>query len=127
MSYEIEFEQRPLYLAARVTGENSAENVVRYMEDVRGKCESTGCRYVLVHECLEGPRLSVLELYKLLSDGVARTRGSFGGLALVDESMGDTSEFAETVATNRGMPLRVFHDVETATQWISAEADKAKR
>jgi len=122
MSYQIEFEERSAYLFARVTGEDSSDTVLRYMEDILRECEKTGCPRVLIHECLEGPRLSFLELFDLLSEGSRRAIGKFRAVALVDEKMGDTAEFAEDVAVNRGLPMRVFDDVETASQWISEKS-----
>jgi hypothetical protein len=35
--------------------------------------------------------------------------------------MGDMAEFAETVAVNRGMPIAIFNDVESAKEWLSQQ------
>lgn len=123
MAYEIQFETRPNYLFARITGDNSSEAVFSYMQDILGKCEEISCFNVLIHECLVGPRLSILELYELMSEGSKRGLGKFHSVAFVDERMGDAAVFAENVGVNRGMPVTMFDDVEEATRWISRETD----
>ena len=118
MSYTIEFQSRPSYLFARVTGANTPDTVRAYMHDLVQKCEETACFRVLVHECLDGPRLSAGEVFELMASGSRRGLGKFSAIAFVDEEMGDIGRFAENVGVNRGMPLRVFDNVDEAAEWI---------
>ena len=122
MSHRIEFDLRSTYLFARVTGTNTTETVKNYMRDVLAKCEEMGCFYVLIHECLEGPRLSTSEVFTLVSEGSQEALGRFSAIAFVDEQMGDVGRFAENVGVNRGIPLMVFNEVGEATRWIEQRA-----
>ena len=56
MSYKLTVHPRPGYLHILVTGENSRENVTRYMEEVVRECTLR-----LVEERLADPRLGTLD------------------------------------------------------------------
>ena len=119
MAYNVEFDNRASYVYALVTGDNSAETVFAYMDEVTARCEELDCFRVLVHECLVGPRLSHMEVFDIISEGAMRALGKFDAVAFVDEKMGDVSSFAENVAINRGMPIAMFPSVAAAEVWIS--------
>lgn len=121
MSYEIEYEERDGYLFVRVTGENSRETVAAYCRDMLRHCALSGHDRVLIHECLEGPRLSIIELFGLLDEGSREMLGKFQAIAFVDEAMGETTEFAENVAVNRGMPIALFDSVTKAEAWLAGQ------
>jgi hypothetical protein len=118
MSYEISFEQKSDYLHAIVSGENSKENVTAYLADLRTECEARDCFRVLIEECLEGPRLDVMEVFTIASEGSMNALGKFEAIAYVDVNKSELMGFAETVAVNRGMPVAVFLSVEDAKQWL---------
>ena len=119
MAYEVEFDNRASYVYVLVTGDNNAETVFAYMDDVAVKCEELDCFRVLVHECLEGPRLSPMEVFDVMSEGAMKALGKFDAVAFVDEKMGDIASFAENVAINRGMPIAMFPSVTGAEAWMS--------
>ena len=119
--YTIEVKRRENYLHVIVTGENSRETVENYMAEVRKECESQDCFRLLIEERLEGPRLPVMDIFSIVSEGAMSALGVFEAIAYLDEKMGDTAEFAETVAINRGMPLAVFDTVDAARDWLLAQ------
>ena len=119
MSWSIDFEEDDGFLVVRVTGENSREAVMGYAQEMLRYCEEHGHRRVLVEERLEGPRLSMIELFGLLDEGSRRMIGRFKAIAFVDEKMSDTKEFAEDVAVNRGIPIAVFDDKSAAEAWLT--------
>ena len=121
MSYELKIEQRDGYLAVQVTGENKAENVIDCMREISELCSGADCYNLLVHECLEGPRLDTLAVFNVAAEGSLKALGQFDAVAYVDEKMGELADFAETVAVNRGMPLRMFTNLQQATAWIEAQ------
>ena len=121
MSYELKVEQRDGYLSIQVTGENKAENVIDCMREISELCTAADCYYILVHECLDGPRLDTLAVFNVAAEGSLKALGQFDAVAYVDERMGDMADFAETVAVNRGMPLRMFTNLKQATSWIQAQ------
>lgn len=118
MSYEIAFDKRPGFLYARITGTNTPDTIVSYLQDVVEKCTETDCFLVLIHECLDGPRLTFTELFETISDVSVRVLGKFDAVAYVDEKMGELMEIGEDVAVNRGMPLAAFNNLDDATRWL---------
>lgn len=119
MSFKLHIDECGDYLHITVDGQNSPNTVAKYMAQVVAECRERDCFRVLVHERLEGPRLSPMEVFSLASEGSHEALGVFEAVAYVDESMGDTLEFAETVAVNRGMPLAMFKNLDAARKWIS--------
>ena len=119
MKYQLTLDQKPGYLHAVVTGPNSRENVERYVEDLKRECIGRNCFRVLIEERLEGPRLKMVDVFEIASDGSRRFGGAFEAVAYVDVNrIGDLMQFAETVATNRGLALAVFSTVAEAERWL---------
>ena len=123
MSYEITFDQRPTYLYARISGTNTPETIFAYMEEIVAKCIEIDCFRVLIHECLDGPRLATLDLFETISEISLRVLGKLDAIAYVDEKIGELRYFGETVAVNRGMPLAAFTDIDSAVRWILAQTE----
>ena len=123
MTYQITFRERPNHLHARVTGENSIENVKRYMEEILQKCIDSKWSRLLIEEQLEGPRLDTFKVFEIALKGSADSRGIFKAIAYVDiNAEGDLMQFAETVAVNRGLPVRVFQTLAEAEKWLANES-----
>jgi uncharacterized protein YfkK (UPF0435 family) len=121
MTYNINFSQKPTYFHVIVTGENNKENVARYMEDIQQKCEEVNCLSVLIEERLEGPRLNTLDIFQLVTEGSSHAIGKFQAIAYVDiNAVNASMQFAETVAVNRAIPVRVFDTVDEAENWLLA-------
>jgi hypothetical protein len=115
MTYKLEISQQPGYLHAIVTGRNSVENVKRYLEEIRGECIARNCFRILVEERLDGPRLGTLDVFLIVAEESGKGRETIRELAYVDvNAEGDTMQFAETVAVNRGMRVAVFSTVADA-------------
>lgn len=121
MAYQLELAEQPGYLHVRVTGTNSRETVAAYLAAVLAECRARGCDRVLIEECLDGPRLETLEVFALAADGAQQAVGAFTRCAYVDvHASGDLMAFAETVAVNRALPVRVFPTVAAAQAWLTA-------
>jgi hypothetical protein len=133
-------DQKPGYLHAVVTGWNSRENVVRYIEELIRECTVRNFFRVLIEERLEGPRLETLDVYEMVSEGSSRFRGMLEAMAYVNvNAQGDLMQFAENVAVNREFPVAVFSTVADAEKWLlrkdretaepqaAADADKSRR
>lgn len=119
MTYALTVEQKPTYLHVVITGRNNPENVEQYVADVFRECRARGCWKVLIEERLEGPRLGALEIFAIVSRGSARYVGLATAIAYVDvNAVGDTMQFAEDVAVNRAMPVKVFRSVDEAERWL---------
>lgn len=132
MTYKLTIDQKPAYLHVTVTGRNSSENVVRYMEEVIRECTTRRCFRVLIEERLDGPRLGTIEVFGMVSKGSARFQRTLEAMAYVDlNAEGDVMRFAEDVAVNRGFPVKIFPTVAAAEEWLlslpDAEADNPHR
>ena len=79
---------------------------------------------MLVKERLERPRLDVMEVFMIASEGSKKALGEFDAAAYVDVYAGDLMRFSETVAVNRGIPVAVFDSVENAEQWLTEQNDR---
>ena len=122
MTYRVTFEEKPGYLHAVVTGKNSRESVMRYLEEVGRECALRGCSKVLIEERLEGPRLGTIDVFRIGSEGSQRARSAIRAIAYVDVNAESGSmDFAETVAVNRGLPVSVFKSVEDAEKWLRGD------
>lgn len=117
--YTIEFEQRPKYLYAFVSGINDSLEITRkYWLEILEECRQNGFEKLLVEENLERS-LSMQEIYEFA------TEYSLMGfreilVAFVDRypSHQQLNRFGELVATNRGGRIRVFDTVTEAKQWL---------
>ncbi len=122
MAYQLQITEKPTYLHAVVTGKNTMENVTGYLKDLLRECEARNCFNVLVEERLEGRRLETWDVYQIASDSSTSARGFFRSVAYVDiNAGGELMKFAETVANNRGVPVRMFTSVAEAEAWLSAK------
>jgi hypothetical protein len=120
MSYELSVIEKPGYLHCIVTGRNTAENFAAYLQELARECETRNCFRVLIEEHLVGRRLETWDIYRLISESGARNLAGFEAVAYVDvNAEGDLMKFAETVASNRGLPMTVFATVPEAENWLT--------
>jgi hypothetical protein len=120
--FELDIQHKKNYLHIIVTGRNSPETVAAFLERILEECASRDCKNVLVEERLDGPRLNFTEIAQIASDASQRAAGRIGSLAYVDVNAEDDSmQFAELVARNRAMPVRVFSSVPEAGSWIETQ------
>jgi hypothetical protein len=126
VSYELKIEPKAGYLHVTVTGRNTQENVMRYMQEVMHECAARRCFRVLIEERLEGPRLGTMQVFTMVSSGAKRYHGMLEALAFVDVSAdAGVMRFAEDVAVNRGIPVKVFRTIDGAEKWLEQHARPA--
>jgi hypothetical protein len=117
--YTIEFEHRPKYLYALVSGKDDSLEITRsYWQKMLDECRKHGFDKLLVEENLEGS-LSMQEVYEFASE-YARMGFREILVAFVDRypEQRQLNRFGELVATNRGGRIRVFDSVTDAKQWL---------
>jgi hypothetical protein len=123
MSYKLTLDQKATYLHAVVTGQNSRTNVMLYLEEVHAECVARSCFRVLIEERLEGPRLEAMDVFEIAANGSRGISGVFRAIAYVDvNASGEMMKFAETVAVNRGIPVRLFASIADAEKWLIAHS-----
>jgi hypothetical protein len=129
-SYEIEVRERPGYLHIRVTGENTPANALAYLSEVRIACVERGCSSVMIEENLRGPSLNIVQIYNIVKEASARTAPLALRIAYVDvnpEHSRSNMRFAEDVAVNLGVNVRVFATLPEAAKWIAQPANDAAK
>ena len=127
MNYEIEIVPKEGYLHAVITGTNSKENVAAYLDDLLRECRERNCNKILIEEHLVGPRLELADVFQVVTEHSAKASGALKAVAYVDvNASDDMMHFAETVAVNRAIPVRVFPTVEKAESWISQKAHEGQ-
>ncbi|MGD0878618.1 MAG: hypothetical protein ABSA01_10785 [Anaerolineales bacterium] len=125
MSYNLQFEPRSTYVYITVTGENSVDTVNGYLAEVHEWCLQHKYPNVLIVENLTGPGLGTYSIFDLVSRKSAAATQVLGRLAYVDinpEHDPKDMEFAEDVAVNRGIPVRIFATVREAEVWLESQA-----
>ena len=127
MKYKLTIEPKAGYLHVIVTGDNTRENVTRYMEEVVRECTLRQCFRVLIEERLEGPRLGTLDVFEMVSTGSTHFLRALKAMAYVDVNARsqEMMHFAENVAINRAFPVRVFPTVSAAERWLHAEEQRS--
>ena len=123
MGYALTIEPKPGYLHVVVTGDNTRDTVIRYMDEVVRACTLRQCFRVLVEERLAGPRLGTLDVFEMVATGSTRFLRTLKAMAYVDVNAPtqEMMQFAENVAVNRAFPVRVFPTVIAAERWLQAE------
>ena len=88
MSYQLTIVEKPTYLHAIVTGPNTIENVVGYLQELQRECKACQCFDVLIEENLPGRRLETWDVYQIAAEGSTRTQGLVRAVAYVDVNAG---------------------------------------
>jgi hypothetical protein len=88
------------------------------LAEIAEECQRREIASVLIDDPLDGPRLQASDVFAIAEEGSMKGLGLFDAIAYVDKDMGEMGDFAETVAVNRGMPVAVFSDIESADQWL---------
>src|SRR5215510_2714364 len=120
MPYELTTIPFDNYLHVKVRGQNNPATVMAYLLDVARLCRKHKYSAVLIEEFLSGPSLSMAEIFNII-----RTRSSdawfLSHIAYVDtndEHDFEQMKFAEMVALNEGVQVRILRDLKTAQQWL---------
>ena len=120
MAYALQIIEKPTYLHFIVTGQNSKDTILGYVEEIHHECTVRNCFRVLIEEHLSGPRLSITDVFELVLDGTDRYRGIFRAIAYVDvNAVNGSMKFAEDACVNRALPIAVFSNVSDAEQWLT--------
>lgn len=120
MSYALEIREGPGYLHFVVTGVNSREAVEGYLAEVAQECARRGCARILIEERLAGARLGTVDVFAIVTGRSTQVAAQFDRIAYVDvHAEGSLMQFAEDVAVNRAVPVKLFATVGEAEQWLA--------
>lgn len=117
--YQLEFEERPDYLCAHVSGDkDSVEICTQYWRKIADQCRRTKYDKVLIVEDIK-ETVSTSEMYQIASE--IPGMGFYGiQIAFVDQKIEQRAinEFGGLVATNRGLNIKLFNTTEEAEKWF---------
>jgi hypothetical protein len=119
-AYTVTFEEGPTYLHAKLVGTRSPQNLIRFLEQVHATCVERDRSDVLLEMHLEGPSLDMGAIFSVITQrspaGATLRKIAYLETAPLDPVK---ARFAETVAINRGVNVRLFDQPEAARQWLA--------
>ena len=125
MPCHIEIKDRSTFLQVIVTGDNTLETLRRYTTEIPQACIKYRKLRVLVIMQLNGPDLSMLDVYQGVAAGSDNVANVGMRVAYVDENLAHSTDsmlLAENVAHARGVTVRTFRNVPDAEQWLISDA-----
>lgn len=128
-SYQLTIEKKPAYIHFRVVGPNTPEVVRAYLADVYDTCAQGEYPAILIEENLAGPGLGLFDIFEVVTDNSEKTWPYIRRIAYVDlnpDHSPPDMKFAETVAVNRGVNVRVFPSVREAEAWLVGTDSSAR-
>jgi hypothetical protein len=117
--YKLEFERRPGYLYAYVSGEHDSLDISRrFWREIADECKRVKADKLLIVEDIEEV-VSTMEMYQIASE-IPQLGFTGVRIAFVDRYIEQqpANEFGEIVATNRGVFGKIFNDVREAEAWL---------
>ena len=127
MAYDLSWKAEDGLLHFTVTGGNDPETVRAYMDEIRAIAIERRAPALLVEENLRGEGLGFSEIFSLVSKGSDEPWPGLRAIAFVDtnpEHDPTRMRFAETVAVNRGVNVRVFREVHVARAWLAEDRSR---
>ncbi len=116
--YELQFEYRPDFLVARVSGEQDSVAIsLAYGSEIVRECQARKYKRVLVVEKLK-QSLSITDTYTVASQWSQLARGLKSAFVDLEHEHQANNIFGEHVAANRGLIVRLFNDMDAAEQWL---------
>lgn len=125
MEYELVLIEHPGYLHAIGKGPRTPDNAMRFLQESGEACMKSGYGNLLLEMAFTGPQLESSKIFE-----VVKARSAAGSrlskIAYVDAARDNPArpQFAETVARNRGVNVRLFDDVASAQAWLAEENAK---
>lgn len=122
VNYEMTIEVHPHFLHARARGDRTAENASRFLREAYEACVHAGVASLLLEMRFTGATLGTPKIFEVVAarsgEGMRLKK-----VAYVDVTPGAPGKpsFAETVARNRGVNVRLFPDIAAAARWLRQE------
>jgi hypothetical protein len=128
MSYRLTVEAHETYVHARLDGTRTPQNLLRYMREAYLACVQHGRSDLLLEMNLANADLDTSAIYRVVlqraADGAKLRRIAYVETGAVSAAK---SRFAETVAVNRAVNVRLFPTLGEARAWLESEASAPAR
>jgi hypothetical protein len=123
MSYSITITKSGAYLHTVVNGENSVQNVDRYLSEIRTAVEEQKCKSVLIEDQLTGAGLDTFDIFEVIRSHARYARDHALRIAYIDlnrDHHRTTVAFGENLANILGVNVKVFPTAERAVAWLES-------
>ena len=119
-AYRLAIEEGDSYLHAKASGPRNPQNALRFLKESYEACEQRGHDALILEMDLSGPSLDAGSIYAIISQRTPEG-AKLRRIAYVDSVMPELAKarFAETVAVNRGVNVRLFRELASAREWIT--------
>ncbi|HSE43272.1 MAG TPA: hypothetical protein VLH08_21110 [Acidobacteriota bacterium] len=120
MAYLISTVTYENYLHVKVQGQNCPSTVRAYLLHIANLCRVSNYSAVLIEEFLSGPSLGMAEVFDIVMSGSSNAM-FLTQIAYVDANKEHDKErmkFAELIASNQGLNIRIFDEVYKAAEWL---------
>jgi hypothetical protein len=128
--YRLVITEHPGYLQATVTGSHNAANALRFLTETFAAITKSGHTSLLLDYRLTGPSLDSSSIFDVVAKRTVEG-SKLRRIAYVDHSGHgrdpEKMKFAETVALNRGVNVRLFHELEDARRWLSEPTTRGSK
>ncbi len=115
----LEIQSKQNYILVNFIGAFSIEAAKKTVDTIIGTCAAEDQSAVVLDCSSMTGKLSVIDRYRTIVYG-QKMIGKVSKFALVaDIKMVLPDHFAETVAVNRGINLKVFTDAQQAVHWVN--------
>ena len=118
-SYHINFEHRPEYLYAFVKAEKEDQEMsIAIWEEILLEFDQEKDGKIMVEQDIPKVNITYFEKYECVNRLVPELRRI--DVAFVDKYRGqiELNKFTELVATNRGLTVKVFTNLDEAEKWL---------
>jgi hypothetical protein len=118
MSFQLQFEEMPGYLAARFIGSGAAEEVWRQFELVAEHCQRAKIDKLLIDITKAKGTLSLTQKYFAAEESRIFTRFGIKVAFIEIPERLDPRRFFLLAARNRGVNVEAFTDLQAAEEWL---------
>lgn len=118
MSFQLQMEQMPGYLAARFIGSGVAEEAWRQFVSIAERCKRTKNNKLLIDITKAEGKLSVIEKYLAAEESLIFALSGIKVVFIEKPERMDPRKFFLLAARNRGVNVEAFTDFQAAEEWL---------
>jgi hypothetical protein len=129
MTYVFTIEGAETYVHVSGSGENTADNLRRFMLDAYRAAVDRRCQSLLMELNFAGPSLDLASIFAVVSER-SPDASDLKNIACIDrnpEHSPERAEFAVLAANRLGVNVRLFDRVEDAQGWLQGSGDRPCR
>ena len=122
VNYQLTAIPKTGYVHFQVSGDNTVQNVVGYLNDINEQCAVKKVSTVLIEENLRGPGLNMFDVFKVIKEILTRPQHQLNRIVYVDANPAHDPAmmaFAKDLAFNRGLRVHICRTLKEAEEWLA--------